>query len=74
MLNGHKRICSTVVDTGQAPERGKTRPALREALAQGAVALTDRVFAAIDRAKARRLMDAMDERGRADIGWRRDRL
>lgn len=48
--------------------------ALRETLAQGAVALTDRVFAALDRAKTRRQMEAMDERGRADIGWRRDVL
>ncbi|MEK7820781.1 MAG: hypothetical protein AAB543_06710 [Pseudomonadota bacterium] len=48
--------------------------ALRETLAQGAVALTDRVFAVLDRAKTRRQMEAMDERGRADIGWRRDVL
>lgn len=56
------------------PQRGKVRAALRETLSQGAVALTDRVFAALDRAKTRRQMEAMDERGRADIGWRRDVL
>lgn len=64
-------------DSGKAPERkrpqtGKACAALRDTLARGAVALTDRVFAALDRAKTRRQMEAMDERGRADIGWRRD--